>query len=92
MFRLPPTGDPVNMEMTMDFKEIEVWVMLDTAGDYVTATNDEALADQWESDIGGVPVGSRVFKILLKVEMPPVVELSATVPANQGKVEMKIVS
>ena len=76
----------------MDFKEIEVWVMMDADGDYVTATDDEALAERWESDIGGVPVGSRVFKIVLKVEMPPFLELSATVPANQGKVEMKIVS
>lgn len=76
-----------------DYAEIEVVVMVDSAGDYVVAASEENLADAWENEISNTPVGSRVITLKLRVALPKAATLSAgTIEAGQsGDVTLTVV-
>jgi len=64
-------------------EKVEFWLLIDGAGDYVVAKDEEALGEAWSDDIGGVPLNSRAIKLTLNVALPTPVHLSAIVPAEQ---------
>lgn len=76
--------------ITMEWNEIEVFVMVDENGDYVTTTDESELTEKWEEVIGNQCIGSRVLKITLKVEKPRTVELTADVPLPAEKIVMNV--
>lgn len=63
---------------------VEVWIVVDSCGDYVVAKDEADLNDVYESDIQalGDAEGLRRVKVTLTVPLPVVVELSGTVPAD----------
>jgi hypothetical protein len=60
---------------------VQVFVMIDSAGDYVIAKDRDDLAEAWDNDIGGTPVGTRVLALSLAVDTADT-QLAATVPAD----------
>ncbi|HZZ79832.1 MAG TPA: hypothetical protein VFE62_15040 [Gemmataceae bacterium] len=68
---------------------IEVFVMIDSAGDYVIAKDRDELADAWDNDIGGTPVGARVLALSLAVDTSDT-QLAATVPADARQATLTV--
>ena len=75
--------------------DLELFVLLDADGNYVTSHDRDNLMDEWDSVIGDTPVHpTRVFTIKLKVPMPVATNLAAVVPESVGgavPVEMEVV-
>ena len=74
-------------------QEIELFVVVDSVGDFAIAKDRDGLQEAWDNDIGGDLCGSRVIRIVLNVEPQKTVELTADVPAPAANnVTMKISS
>lgn len=76
--------------MSAKLHEVEIWVCVDTSGDYELGKNVEQASERYNEDIGGYVAECRLVKVVLQVEVPEPTELTAVVPANQGKVAMAI--
>ncbi|HZZ82107.1 MAG TPA: hypothetical protein VFE62_26645 [Gemmataceae bacterium] len=61
--------------------EVTLYVMIDSGGDYVIAKDRDDLAEAYENDIGGTPIGARVLALSLAVDTSDT-QMSATVPAD----------
>lgn len=68
--------------------EVEVWVLVDADGDYSAGNDAELATERYGDDVGGSLVGSRMVRVVLKVEMPAQVEITAELPALQGGVSL----
>jgi hypothetical protein len=69
---------------------IEVWVMVDSAGDYAVGKDTEGAKEQYGNDIQAPEdaEGFRLVKLLLTVPLPEVVEASGTMPDEGGEVKL----
>lgn len=73
--------------------ECEIWLMLDSDGNYAVASSSDSLAERYEEDIGQCSDagGLRRVKVSLTVPLPEVVELAGTVPEQGEPAELKAV-
>ncbi|MCC6419943.1 MAG: hypothetical protein IT429_17040 [Gemmataceae bacterium] len=69
--------------------DVEVWVLIDEAGDYAIAKDDAALVEAYENDVQSIGDAgcTRRVKVSLEVPRPEPMVLSGTVPAepSEGK-------
>lgn len=72
--------------MATQYATVEVWVMVDAAGDYVAHSDADSLAEVWEERIGDVKdaEGFRRVKLTVKVPLPTVIELAGEVTADEA--------
>lgn len=65
------------------FHEIEIWVRVDSDGNYVCCKNEGNLIDLWgeDEDISSTGLHARIMCIKLKVPEFQTTMLSATLPA-----------
>lgn len=73
----------------MTMHEIEVWVMVDSAGDFVVSKDQGDLGDKWEEEIGGSGTARRVLMLSVKVPIVEYVELKGTAP-SEGEAELTV--
>ena len=61
----------------------EVWIVCDQAGDYAVGSSADAAREKYAEDIGELSSaeGFRMVKLLVRVPLPEVVELSGDAPA-----------
>lgn len=64
--------------------DVEVFVVVDSAGDYACGVSIDAARERYEEDVQSLAdaEGFRVVKCTLKVALPECVVLSGTAPAN----------
>jgi hypothetical protein len=73
------------------FQDVEVFVMLDENGDYVVADNGDSLDEKYAEEHGETNLARRVVKLNLKIQLPEIVEVSATIPADAaGEVALTV--
>lgn len=62
--------------------EVEVFVVVDSAGDYATGVDVDKAKEAYENDVQALvdAEGFRVVKVVVKVPLPEVVELVGVVP------------
>ncbi len=67
--------------MAVLMQEVEVWVLIDSNGDYVASDDADLLNERYEERVQEVSAaeGTRRIKITLKVPLPAVIELTGTV-------------
>jgi hypothetical protein len=72
-------------ENTMtDLKTAELWIAMDSDGDYETGCDEETAITNYNDNIGGcLPL--RVVKINVAMRPPKVTEASVTVPDEAGQ-------
>lgn len=69
---------------------VTVWVVVDADGSYTVGTDSDEANEAYER-LYGVPGPRRVLCMALGVELPVVVELSGTVPAERvGPVKLTV--
>jgi hypothetical protein len=69
--------------------EIEICLMINQDGEYVTASDESDLAERFNDD-GLTPGATSVFKFTITVPLPQVQEFSATVPENGKELTLTI--
>ena len=71
--------------------EVEVFVLVDAAGDYAVGNSPEAAREKYGEDVGPLEDtdGFRLVKVLLNVPLPEVVELAGDVPP-QGSASLTV--
>ena len=59
----------------------EVWLLVDEDGDYVSSTDPDLLAEQYEESVGEIDKaqGLRRIKLTVEVPLPTVCELAGVV-------------
>jgi hypothetical protein len=73
------------------FQEVEVFVMLDENGDYVVADSWYTLGEAYTEVHGEADLARRVVKMTLKIQLPEIVEVSATISADAaGEVALTV--
>ena len=77
--------------MAQQTTTVEVWILVDSNGDYAIAKDSSDLADAYEQDIQACSdaEGLRRVKVTLTVPLPEPVELTGTVPA-QGDAVLQV--
>jgi hypothetical protein len=75
------------------YADVEVWVCVDSCGDYAVGRDRDDAAEDYEADIGEASAaeGLRYVRVTLKVALPAAVELTGTAPAL-GTAELTRVS
>ena len=74
-----------------EIKEVEMFLMIDENGDYVIATEEGNLGDAYDEDIdGGSDTARRIICVKLKVPLPQIVTLVASVPAEPEPSELTV--
>lgn len=61
--------------------EIEVWVVVDGDGDVGIGNCADTAKDAYESNVGDLPVVTRVVKVTIRVPLPTTADVTVTVPA-----------
>jgi hypothetical protein len=67
--------------MAAEIKECEVWVMVDSDGDYACCICSDGAEEKYDSEIGGSKP-RRMVKVVLSVPLPSVPTLIGAVPAE----------
>lgn len=72
--------------------EVELWVCVDSNGDYSVAKTDSDARENYESEVQNLAdtEGHRMVKVTLTVPLPEVVELTGTVPADEKPAAMVV--
>jgi len=69
----------------MDMVDVELWVVVDEAGNYSVGNDAEAAAEKYSDDIGdGDGTAKRLVKVILKLPTPKPITLTGKVPAEAG--------
>ncbi len=78
--------------MATQHAEIEVWVLVDSDGDYETATTEETARERFEENVGNLNerAGSRLVKLTVKVPLPTVIELAGEVMCEESETALKV--
>lgn len=64
-------------------QEIEVFILMDADGNFITTHDADNIKDEWDTHIGNEPVHpTRLMRIKLNVPLPVEINLAATVPAE----------
>lgn len=71
--------------MDEQYVDVEVWVMVDEAGDYVVRGDEDDAREAFEDTIG-CSGAVRKVKAVLRIKKPVTVEVKATVPDERGEV------
>lgn len=60
---------------------VEVWVLVDAAGEVVAGTSEEQAAERYGEEVGelAAAAGFRMVKLTLTVPLPKPIEITATV-------------
>jgi hypothetical protein len=76
----------------MAIHECEVYLLVDSDGNYVTATSQDCLSETYDNDIGSDSgLGRRVVKLIVKVPVQEEVSLTGDVP-EEGEASLSIAS
>jgi len=67
--------------------EIEVWVMIDSDGDYAVAKTEDDACELFESDTGGSGA-RRLVKLTVKVPLPKPLEATGVVVEPDERAEI----
>lgn len=70
--------------------QVEVFVLIDEAGDYVVAKDRDDLKDKYEEEIGGDLIGSRVITMTMNVELPTPIVATIDVPIVKGALKVAV--
>lgn len=75
----------------METTQVEVWCLVDEAGNYAVGIDAEAAAEKYGEDVGeSDAVAKRLVKVVLTVPIPKPVELVGVVPAEVCEGELKV--
>lgn len=79
--------------MATEFKEIEVWVLVDSNGDYVAHEDSGELADAYTDRVGELSAvdGTRLVKFTVKVPLPKPIEIRGEVAVSEEPGELQAV-
>ncbi len=66
---------------------LEVWIVVDDAGDYATGTSADEATENYEANVQEVTnaMGIRTVCLNLTVPLPKTIELTADVPDTEGE-------
>lgn len=73
-------------------KTVEVWVLIDSDGNYAVANDQERVKEVYEEDTQpfGDADGFRLVKLSLRVALPEVIEASGEIPDTDGPVALTV--
>lgn len=76
----------------METVQVELWVLIDEAGEYVACEDVDVLHERYDDVIGGDrdTLSMRRVKVTLTVPLPKPVELVGMVPAEPHGGELKV--
>ncbi len=64
--------------------EVEVWVLVDSNGEYVAGADPDSLADLYDEQVGGgAERARRMVKVVLKMPVPEYATMVGVVPAEE---------
>ncbi len=69
--------------------EIEVWVLVDSDGEYVVGKDQSDLGELYANDIGESGAARRMIKLTVKVPVVAHVELTGTAP-HEGQAALTV--
>lgn len=69
------------MAKVVETCEVEVYVVVDSAGDYGVGRDEDEACEDYDSDIGGTSC-RRIVKVKLTVPLPEAIVMTGVVPAE----------
>lgn len=69
----------------MGTMEVELWVLVDSDGNYSVGSSEDDCNQRFEDEIGTVQGNRRLYSLLLTVPDPKPVTLRATLPAEPAE-------
>lgn len=67
-----------------EFNTVDVFVVIDSNGDYAVGGNDDAALENFDNEVGG-DRPRRIVKLNVTMRLPVVTEVSVTVPDEAGQ-------
>lgn len=74
--------------MAVQYTTVEVWVCVDSDGDYRVSCDEDGAVTAYNEDVGGTG-GRRLVKVTVTVPLPTVIELAGEVTVDESGTELK---
>jgi hypothetical protein len=75
---------------TAEMGSVEIWLVVDSAGDYATGASEDDALQAYADNIGST-LAMRAIKMTLAVALPTATEVAATIPSDaDGEIQLAI--
>lgn len=75
--------------MAVQYTTVEVWVCVDSDGDYRVGCDEDGAVTAYDEEVGGTD-GRRMVKLTVKVPLPTVIELAGEVTCDESETGLKV--